>query len=127
MTLQWNAYFWEFLEQTHDKHKWFNIFYCPYVTFQHVLDYPDKPWDWSGLSYNPNITFQHILDYPDKAWDWYELSINPNITTQNILNNIDKPWVWDRILNKQFENEKRIFIESFYHQSLKGINLLIFH
>jgi hypothetical protein len=50
----------------------------PNVTFDHVLAYPDKPWDWDGLSVNPNITFDHVLAYPDKPWDWDGLSENQN-------------------------------------------------
>ena len=40
------------------------------ITFQHVLDYPDKPWSWYDLSRNKNITFQNVLDHPDKPWDY---------------------------------------------------------
>ena len=124
MTSQWNAYFWEFLKQTHNKHDWINISSCPYITFQHMLDYPDKPWDWSELSSNPNITFQHVLDYPNKPWSWYGLSYNPNITFQNILDYQNKPWDWDAILYKEFKKDKQMFIESLYQPSIAGIQFI---
>ena len=77
-----------------DKINWKSLSENQSITFQYVLDYPDKPWDWFELSCNKNITFQNVLDYPDKPWDWSGLSYNKNITFQNILYHLEKPWDW---------------------------------
>ena len=32
-----------------------------------------------GFCRNPNTTIEHVLLYPNQPWDWYALSKNPNI------------------------------------------------
>ena len=58
---------------------WFTLSMNSQITLNDVLQYPNKPWDWYGLSKNHNTTFDHVLQYPDKPWSWSGLSRNPNI------------------------------------------------
>ena len=52
-----------------------------------IIDKFKDNWDWSWLSRNPNITFDHVLQYPEKPWDWLCLSRNRNITLDHVLEN----------------------------------------
>ena len=59
-------------------------------------------WDWKCLSTNPNITFENVLDHPEKEWNWSWLSANPNITFEDVLNHPDKSWDWVRLTQNKF-------------------------
>ena len=43
---------------------------CQSITFQDVLDDPNKPWDWEMLSDNSTVTIQIVYDNLNKEWDW---------------------------------------------------------
>jgi hypothetical protein len=84
------------------KWNWDYLSKNPSITFQNVLDNPDKPWDWRELSRNKSITFQNVIDNPDKKWNWGGLSLNTSITTPHIQNQaayvIQKAcynWLWN--------------------------------
>ena len=64
------------------------------ITFEHVINHPDIPWDWNSLSQNPSITYNTIISNPYKYWTWYYVSRNPSITFDDVLTYPDKSWNW---------------------------------
>ena len=42
-----------------------------------------------AVSLNENVTFDIILNNPDKPWNWVNISMNPNITWNIIKDNLD--------------------------------------
>ena len=41
-----------------------------------INKYPEKTWEFCYLSCNPMITFEDILNNPDKPWSWSVLASN---------------------------------------------------
>jgi hypothetical protein len=86
---------------------WWHLSNNPNITFDIVNSHPDKPWDWCGLSINPNITWDVVEANPDKPWNWLGLSMNPNITWDVVEANPDKPWDWEGI-----STQRHMFLSS---------------
>lgn len=64
------------------------------LTYQNVLDHPDKPWSWFYMSGNPNILFADVRRNLHREWSWTLLSCNPSITWPDVRDNMDRSWDW---------------------------------
>jgi hypothetical protein len=67
----------------------------PNITWNIIINNPDKPWNYAFLSKNINITWNIVKNNPNKEWDYNYLSSNPNITWNIVKNNLDKNWNYD--------------------------------
>lgn len=69
----------------------------PNITWSIIKENLDKPWNWTSLSSHPNITWDIIAAHPKNdvfQWDWLTVSQNPNITWEIIVNNLHIGWYW---------------------------------
>jgi hypothetical protein len=82
-----NKHVFDKLNNTHFKWNWNGLSQNPIMTWDMVLEYPDKPWSWWALSKNPNITWDIVINNPSKPWNWEGLSSNPIITMDVVLAN----------------------------------------
>jgi hypothetical protein len=73
---------------------WWHISTRSEITWDIILNNPNKPWDFNGLSQNPNITINIIKDNILKKWNWIHISKNKGITWDAIVNNPELPWNW---------------------------------
>ena len=73
---------------------WYGISQNPNITWDIIINNPDKPWRWCGINQNPNITWDIIINNPDKPWDWNAFSFNKNISWNIIKDNPNKQWNW---------------------------------
>src|SRR5271166_2603133 len=63
----------------------------------------DTPWNYCWLSENPNITWEIVMQNPNKSWDYNRLSENPSITWENVMQNPDKPWNYNTLSTNTFK------------------------
>jgi len=78
----------------HPEKSWCWSWLSSTVSFQYVLDHPELPWDCEWMSINPNLPFQYVLDHPEKSWGWSWLSENLTVKFQDILDHPEIPWNW---------------------------------
>ena len=73
-----------------------------------VLRNLDKPLDFKYISCHKNITWEHVKQYPNIPWNYRYLSQNPNITLDIALENPEardssgKTWRWKLFLKNDF-------------------------
>ena len=145
---EWKEKYWKFIENNIDKSwNWGLLSSNPNITFDIVLDYPNKPWDWrqlsrnqnitfdmiqshpekpwnwGWLSSNPNITFDIVLAHPNKSWNWYGLSRNSNIAFDIVLAHPEKPWDWGGLSQNIFSKAKKNFVNKRYKEYLSAYRI----
>lgn len=57
-----------------------------------ALDDPAYSWDWNALSYNPNLTWQHVAEHMDRPWNWSVLSRFEEVSFEFLLDREDTNW-----------------------------------
>jgi hypothetical protein len=70
----------------------------PYITWQVICDYPDKPWNYGYMSNNPNITGEIVEANLDKPWNYRLLSGNPGIKWEYIRAHPELDWDYSKVL-----------------------------
>jgi len=103
---------WEIILENPDKPwEWYWLSRHPSVTWEIVQENPDKSWNGTMLSMNPNMTWEVVQKNPDIPCNWYAVSMNPKLCWDTVQGNPDKPWDWRGLSRNPFTLEKQRFID----------------
>jgi hypothetical protein len=118
----------------YNKILYFDLSYCPNLTWDFIKKHLDKHWDWpiliqhpcitldiviefnlwhENFSVNPNVTMEIVTENPNFGWDYDVMSSNPNLTWKFITECEIEKWNWYEISKHKnitwqiiFENPK---------------------
>jgi hypothetical protein len=82
------------LQNKHMDWNWNGISNWKNITYEHVANNLDIPWNGGLLSKNPNFGMREVLLLPSIRWHFHELSSNPSITMEDVKNNPQFPWCY---------------------------------